>query len=336
MTPSTLVDFSPALDEFRADVLAGLSRRPRRLPCKYFYDSRGSELFDRICELDEYYPTRTELAIMRAFVPEMSEAIGPRARLIELGSGSSAKTRLLIEALPDLAEYVPVDISSSYLHGAIKQLARDYPTLRISPWCADFTRSLRLPRSEFSSKHVVYFPGSTIGNFGPRQSRRLLARIARLVGPGGSLLIGIDLVKERRTLENAYNDAAGVTAAFNLNLLARINREVRGTFKLAAFRHSAMYNAAKRRIEMYLVSTCSQFARVGAERFEFAAGDSICTEHSYKYTIGQFATLAATAGLAPVRVWTDPRRWFAVLYLTAGARQELNASGELAHVNGVH
>jgi dimethylhistidine N-methyltransferase len=273
---------------------------------------------------------------MRAFVPEMSEAIGPRARLIELGSGSSAKTRLLIEALPDLAEYVPVDISSSYLHGASKQLARDYPTLRISPWCADFTRGLRLPRSNRSSKRVVYFPGSTIGNFGPSQSRRLLARIARLIGPRGGLLIGIDMVKDRRTLESAYNDAAGVTAAFNLNLLSRINRELQGTFELAAFRHRATYNAAKRRIEMYLVSTCSQVARVGAGRFEFAAGESICTEHSHKYTIDQFATLAATAGLGLVRVWTDPRRWFAVLYLTAGAREELNAPGEIVHVNGVH
>jgi L-histidine Nalpha-methyltransferase len=334
MTPGTLVDFSPAVDNFRADVLAGLSRRPRRLPCKYFYDRRGSELFDRICELGEYYPTRTELSIMRELVAEMAAAIGPRASLIELGSGSSVKTRLLIEGLSDLAEYIPVDISGAHLQGAAARLARDYPELRIAPVCADFTRGIRLPRSLGWYKRVVYFPGSTIGNFGPRPSRRLLARIARLVGPGGGLLVGIDLVKDHDTLARAYNDAAGVTAAFNLNLLARINRELRGTFNRAAFRHRAIYNTAKRRIEMHQVSMREQMVAVDGRQFELAAGETICTEHSHKYTIDHFRALAAPSGLRLSRAWTDPRCWFAVLYFTAHAPGEFNRI-ERYHGNGI-
>jgi dimethylhistidine N-methyltransferase len=336
MSPSTLIDFSPVVDEFRADVLAGLSRQPRRLPCKYLYDRRGSELFDWICELEEYYPTRTELAIMRAFSGEMAAAIGPRARLIELGSGSSVKSRLLIEALSDPAEYVPVDISREHLHGAAARLARAYPTLRIRPLCGDFTRGLHLPPSRPSIKHVVYFPGSTIGNFGPRESRRLLAHIARLVGPRGGLLIGIDLVKDRRKLVAAYNDAAGVTAAFNLNLLARINRELRGDFDRAAFRHQAIYNSAKRRIEMHLVSTREQAVAVDGQRFEFEPGETICTEYSHKYTIDGFAALAGSAGLSLVRAWNDPRRLFAVLYFTVCGLGDFNRVAEKLHVNGVH
>jgi dimethylhistidine N-methyltransferase len=317
MPQNTLVKLSPAVDEFRADVLAGLSRGPRRLPCKYFYDRRGSELFDRICELEEYYPTRTELAIMRAFGVEMAAAIGPRASVIELGSGSSVKTRLLIEALSDPADYIPVDISREHLHAAAARLAAAYPALRIRPLWADFTRGIRQPHSGRSIKRVVYFPGSTIGNFGPRQSRRLLARIARLVGPGGGLLIGIDLVKDRSPLVAAYNDRAGVTAAFNLNLLSRVNRELGGTFDRAAFSHRAVYNSAKRRIEMHLVSMREQVVAVDGERFEFQYGETICTEHSHKYTVEGFTALAAAAGLRFVRGWTDPRHWFAVLYFTA-------------------
>lgn len=335
MTPSTLADLSPAVDEFRADVLAGLSRRRRRLPCKYFYDRRGSKLFDRICGLEEYYPTRTELAIMRAFAHEMAATIGPRATLIELGSGSSFKTRLLIDALPAVAEYIPVDISGAHLHCAAARLAEEYPDLRIMPLCADFTRGIRLPPSLASTKRVVYFPGSTIGNFVAREARRLLARIARLVRPKGGLLIGIDLVKDRRTLVSAYNDAQGVTAAFNLNLLARINRELRGTFDPAAFRHLAVYDSARRRIEMHLASTRQQTVLVDGKRFEFEPGETICTEYSHKYTIGRFAALAASAGLRLVRAWTDPRHWFAVLYLTSCAQDKLKSLSDGSHVNGI-
>jgi dimethylhistidine N-methyltransferase len=335
MTQSTLVNLSPAVDEFRSEVLAGLSRQRRRLPCKYFYDRRGSELFDRICELEEYYPTRTELGIMRALAHEMAAEIGPRATLIELGSGSSLKTRLLIDALPDVAEYIPVDISGAHLHDAAARLARDFPDLRIIPLCADFTRGVHLPRSLGPHKRVVYFPGSTIGNFVPREARRLLARTRRLVGPKGGLLIGIDLVKDRRTLVAAYNDAKGVTAAFNLNLLDRINRELDGTFDRAAFRHLAVYDRARRRIEMHLASTRQQCVLVDGERFEFEPGETICTEYSHKYTIDQFAALAASVGLRLVHAWTDPRRWFAVLYFTSCAQNEFKSSSEGFHVNGI-
>jgi dimethylhistidine N-methyltransferase len=333
MTQSTLVNLSAAVDEFRVDVLAGLSRRRRRLPCKYFYDRRGSELFDRICELDEYYPTRTELAIMRALAHEMAAAIGPRATLIELGSGSSLKTRLLIDALPDVAQYIPVDISGAHLHDAAARLARDYPDLRIMPLCTDFTRGIRLPRSLGSHKRVVYFPGSTIGNFVPQEARQLLARIARLVGPSGGLLIGIDLVKDRRTLVAAYNDDEGVTAAFNLNLLDRINRELAGTFDRAAFRHLAVYDAARRRVEMHLASTRQQTVLVGGKRFEFEPGETICTEYSHKYTIVQFTAWAAAAGLRLNHAWTDPRQWFAVLYFSTCARRGPKSASEDFHVN---
>jgi dimethylhistidine N-methyltransferase len=335
MTRSTLVDLSPTVDEFRADVLAGLSRRRRRLPCKYFYDRRGSRLFDRICGLEEYYPTRTELAIMRAFAHEMAATIGPRATLIELGSGSSLKTRLLIDALPDLAEYIPVDISRAHLHRAAARLAEEYPDLRVIPLCADFTQGIHLPPSLGSTKRVVYFSGSTIGNFVPREARRLLARIARLVGPQGGLLIGVDLVKERHTLVSAYNDTQGVTAAFNVNLLARINRELRGTFDCAAFRHLAVYDSARRRIEMHLASTRQQSVLVDGERFEFEPGETICTEYSHKYTIDQFAALAEPGGLRLVRAWTDPSRWFAVMCFTACVPDECRWTSETLHVNGI-
>jgi dimethylhistidine N-methyltransferase len=318
MQISNCVDLSPELAEFHADVVTGLSRRPRRLPCKYFYDQRGSHLFDRICQLDEYYPTRTELAIMQKHAGAMAAATGYGASLIELGSGSSLKTRLLLDALPDLASYVPVDISREHLQSSALRLARSYPRLSIKPVAADFTRDFYVPQAALGRKRVVYFPGSTIGNFRPADAQRLLQNIARLAGSGGGLLIGIDLVKDRNLLIAAYNDAAGVTAEFNLNLLDRINRELSGTFDLDAFRHQAIYNGARQRIEMHLVSTQSQSARVGDRRFRFELGETICTEFSHKYTIDQFAALAAPAALRLQHVWTDERRWFAVLYFTVG------------------
>lgn len=315
MPSSGLLDSRPVVEPFQSDVLAGLARRPRRLPCKYFYDQRGSELFDRICQLDEYYLMRTELWILRAFAAEIAAAIGRRACLIELGSGSSLKTRLLFDHLPDLAAYLPVDISREHLQITASILRRAYPGLSITPIDADFTQSVSLPGLPFRRpRRVVYFPGSTIGNFGPREARRLLVRTARLARPGGGLLIGIDLVKDPRLLEAAYNDAAGVTAAFNLNLLARINRELAGTFDLSAFDHAAIYNAARRRIEMNLVSTGRQAVRVAEQRFEFDPYEAICTEYSHKYTIDEFAAMAAPAGLRLEHVWTDPRHWFAVMY----------------------
>jgi L-histidine Nalpha-methyltransferase len=311
------LDLAPATDDFRAEVINGLSRRPRRLPCKYLYDQRGSELFDRICELPEYYPTRTELSIMREFASQIAEAIRPRTVLIELGSGSSQKTRLLLDSLPALSTYVPVDISRRHLHETCMRLSRAYPALKIEPVCGDFTRNLALTSSELlAGPRVVYFPGSTIGNLARGDAQRLLGRIARMAGQDGSLLIGIDLVKDRDVLKAAYNDARGVTAAFNLNLLARINRELAGTFNLNAFRHLAIYNGPRRRIEMHLASLRDQSVSLANQRFHFELGETICTEYSHKYTIPQFVALAAPANLRLRHYWTDRRRWFAVLYFT--------------------
>jgi dimethylhistidine N-methyltransferase len=300
---------------FHADVLAGLRASPKHLPCKYFYDQRGSELFDQICQLDEYYLTRSELAIMDQFAPQMGEQIGPGVMLVEYGSGSSVKTRYLLDALRDPVAYVPVDISRDHLLATAAELARDYPRVEVLPVCADFTGRFALPMAARSWTHAaVYFPGSTIGNFVPPHAAKLLARIARLCGRGGGLLIGIDLKKDVRAIEAAYNDARGVTAAFNLNLLRRINRELDADFDLEQFSHRARYNHELGRVELFLDSRRDQTVTLAAEPIRFAAGESICTEYSHKYTIDEFAGLAAATGLTLRRAWTDKRRNFAVLH----------------------
>jgi dimethylhistidine N-methyltransferase len=303
-------------DRFRADVLAGLSRPRKRLSPKYFYDRAGSRLFDRITELAEYYPTRTELGIMRGRAGEMARRCGPRCLLIELGAGSLTKVRLLLDRLDRPAGYVPVDVSGDHLRAAAAALADDYPALAVAPVAADFTRPFRLPDAE-AARRVVYFPGSTIGNFDPPEADAILRRVARLVGPGGGLLIGLDLRKDAAVLERAYDDAAGVTAAFNRNLLVRINRELGADFDPAAFRHVAFYNRELSRIEMHLVSTAAQRVRVGETAFDFRAGESIHTENSYKYDVAAFAARAAACGLRLDETWTDAQNYFAVLYLTA-------------------
>ena len=300
---------------FEKDVLAGLSKTPKQLPCKYFYDSRGSEIFDRICLLDEYYLTRTELAIMDVFATEMGAQIGPGAMLVEFGSGSGVKTRYLLDSLPDPAAYVGVDVSGRHLEQAARELARDYPRIEILSVCADFTRDFALPASKRSPSHTaVYFPGSTIGNFEPAQAADLLDRIARLCGQAGGLLIGIDLKKDIATIKAAYNDRLGVTAQFNLNLLHRINRELDADFDVDRFSHEARYNDEFGRIEMYLISRVAQTAIIGDEKIEFAAGEAICTEYSHKYTVDEFAAIAAASGLALHNEWTDANRRFAVLH----------------------
>jgi|HubBroStandDraft_6_1064221.scaffolds.fasta_scaffold45452_3 dimethylhistidine N-methyltransferase len=300
---------------FLRDVIAGLQTRPKHLSCKYFYDQRGSKLFDRICQLDEYYLTRSELAIMDRFAPEMGAQIGPGAMLVEYGSGSSVKTRYLLDGLPDPVAYVPVDISGDHLQQTARELARDYPRIEVLPVCADFTQDFALPHSLRATTHAaVYFPGSTIGNFLPGQATGLLRRITRLCGTGGGLLIGIDLKKDAATIEAAYNDRLGVTAEFNLNLLRRINRELGADFDLDQFFHQARYNDEFGRVEMYLVSRRAQAVTFGGETIEFEPGESICTEHSHKYTVGEFAAVAATAGLTLRREWTDKNRQFAVLH----------------------
>jgi dimethylhistidine N-methyltransferase len=303
---------------FRADVLHGLSRPAKELPCKYFYDERGSRLFEQICELDEYYLTRTELAIMRRHAGAMAARIGACCQLIEFGSGSSTKTRLLLDHLVNPAGYVPVDISGAHLERSARILAADYPRLPVRPVYADFTEPLSLPSDVASAaRRVVYFPGSTMGNFTPEAVRSLLQHVRSLCGTGGGLLIGLDLKKDRPTLEAAYNDARGVTSEFNLNLLRRINRELGGDFHLAGFRHFAFYNGEESRIEMHLVSAARQIVQIGAARIPFAPEETIRTEYSYKFDVEAFGKLAAAAGLSVDGVWTDERRWFGVLYLTA-------------------
>lgn len=302
---------------FLRDVHNGLTATPKTLPCKYLYDARGSELFDAICELDEYYPTRTELGIMRERGGEMLDAIGEGSVLIEYGSGSSLKTRLLLERARGLAGYVPIDISGDYLNEVAAGLRHDFPHVPIRPVTADYTRDFELPEpAREARRRVVYFPGSTIGNFEPKAARRFLQRIARVCGEDGGLLIGVDLRKDRAILEPAYDDARGVTAEFNLNLLRRINRELDGEFDLGRFTHRAVYNARASRVEMHLVSRGVQTVRIAGEPYRFADGETIWTESSYKYTLAGFAEMAGTAGLRRRKVWTDADRLFSVQFFS--------------------
>jgi dimethylhistidine N-methyltransferase len=303
-------------ERFRADVLDGLSRPRKRLAAKYFYDAAGSQLFDAITELPEYYPTRKELGILRARSGEMARRCGPRCLLVELGAGSLSKVRLLLGRLDRPAGYVPIDVSGQHLRAAAAALADDYPALDVTPVVADFTRELVLPDVP-AERRVVYFPGSTIGNFDPSEADALLRRVAQLVGPGGGLLLGIDLRKDITVLERAYNDTAGVTAAFNRNLLVRINREFGADFNPSMFRHIAFYNIERSRVEMHLVSAAEQRVQIGDAVFHFRAGESIHTENSYKFDVAEFAGCAARCGLRLDATWTDPRNYFAVLYLTA-------------------
>jgi dimethylhistidine N-methyltransferase len=311
-----LQDFEPCQATFLEEVLDGLARQPKQLACKYFYDDWGSRLFEDICALKEYYPTRTELAIMREAIEPIVAAIGPESLLIEYGSGNSLKTCLLLDHAPRLAGYIPIDISRAQLLRAVEGLANLYPRLRVWPVCADYTQAYELPPlPDVAARRVVFFPGSTIGNFDPREAADFLRHIAAVCGPGGGLLIGVDLKKDPRLLAEAYNDPRGVTAAFNLNLLQRINRELGADFKLDRFAHYAFYNPRAGRIEMHLVSLADQVVRLGGRAIRFDLGESIWTESSYKYALKEFERLAAGAGLSVRGVWTDPARLFSVQYL---------------------
>ncbi len=303
-------------DTFLDDVLAGLGRPQKELPAKYFYDNAGSYLFDRITELDDYYLTRTELGIMRQNADRMAAWCGPQCLLVELGAGSLVKVRLLLDRLHRPAGYVPVDLSGSHLHAAAAALVQEHPDLAVLPLCADFTEEFPLPDVP-AARRVVYFPGSTIGNFDPAKANQLLRRIAGLVGRGGGLLLGVDLQKDPRVIEAAYNDRRGVTAAFNRNLLVRINRELAADFDLAAFRHRAFYNRERSRIEMHLVSLSDQQVRIGDAEFRIKVGETIHTENSYKYNLAELKSRAARCGLRTDDVWTDEQNFFAVLYLTS-------------------
>jgi dimethylhistidine N-methyltransferase len=307
---------APAATRFRDDVLAGLSRPQKWLPAKYFYDAVGSRLFDQITELDEYYPTRTELGIMRAHAGAMAARCGANCLLVELGAGSLVKVRLLLDELSRPAGFVPVDVSGEHLRAAARELTADYPDVPVYPLVADFAHPFELPPVA-AARRVVYFPGSTIGNFDPPDAAALLRNVARLVGPGGGLLLGVDLRKDPAVLERAYNDAKGVTAAFNLNLLARINRELGADFDPAAFRHRAIYNQNRHRIEMHLVSAADQWVSVAGRSFAFRAGETIHTENSYKHDATELARRAAAWHLRADQTWTDSDGYFAVLYLTA-------------------
>lgn len=320
----TLYDFEPAPDDLRADVLAGLSGPAKKLPPKYFYDEVGAQLFERICGLDAYYPTRTEIGILRGAAREIAERIGPGCRLVEFGSGSGIKTRILLEQLQDAVAYIPIDISRSQLLAFAVSLATAFPELEVLPVCADYTAGFTLPKpARPAAGAVAFFPGSTIGNFEPEDAVSFLTHVGELCGPGGRLLIGVDLEKDPDVIERAYNDPEDVTAAFNVNLLTRINRECGADFNLSAFRHEAPYVEADGRIEMRLVSTRAQEVRIPSEAgpesqvtIAFEAGEFILTEYSHKYAPEAFEQLAGRAGWVVEERWTDAEQWFGVYLLS--------------------
>lgn len=297
------------------EILEGLSRPQKALSPKFFYDSRGSILFDAICELPEYYLTRTELSIMQMHIDEIVGLVGPQASLIEFGSGSSQKTRMLLEKLDRLAAYVPVDISRDHLLSAAESLAADFPTVEVWPVLADFTQPFELPNpSVMPLRNIVYFPGSTIGNFSPKKAHSLLQVMHVEAGKDGALLIGVDLQKDTAIIERAYNDEAGVTAEFNLNMLSRINQEFGANFNLNLFGHSAIYNEKYDRVELNLISECEQLVRIGGQSIHFDKGEALLTEHSHKYTLEQFCGMADSAGFDVHKVWTDPEQLFSIQY----------------------
>jgi dimethylhistidine N-methyltransferase len=316
-TPLTsFEDGAPERKEFLSDVLIGLIGRPKSLPCKYFYDERGSDLFRQICELPEYYPTRIETALLMDCADAISAAIGPRCRLIEYGTGSSEKMRILLDALELPSAFISVDISREHLLQTTSALARDYPEVEVHAVCADFTKSFVVPHSTKTlvGKTIAFFPGSSLGNFHRREAIEFLMNVANVVGQNGGLVIGIDLKKDVNILNAAYRDSAGVTAAFNLNLLVRINNELGGTFDVDTFKHHAFYNEEKGRIEMHIVSLKEQKVSIGDKEIHFRDGETIHTENSYKYDIDEFQDLASEAGFISAQVWRDPNHLFSVHY----------------------
>lgn len=312
-TPGSIrfFDYRPTPADVRAEVLEGLGRSAKRLSPKLFYDQRGSQLFDAITELPEYYPTRTEIGILREYGSEMADLLGRDNVLIELGSGSSLKIQTLLAALQP-SVYMPVDISKEHLLESAHALAERFPGLSIRAACADYSAPFRLPLELDWTDLAAFFPGSSIGNFDPDEARLLLGRVASLLGTGGRLLIGVDLPKDPAILNAAYDDAQGVTAAFNLNLLSRINRELEADFDLDAFSHRAFFNTERSRVEMHLVSRIEQQVEVAGVRFGFRAGETIHTENSYKYGIDAFHRLAGDAGFVAEQVWTDEQGLFSV------------------------
>jgi dimethylhistidine N-methyltransferase len=309
---------TPALstDDFRHEFLAGLALPVKRVPCKYLYDQHGAKLFEAICELNEYYPTRTEISILRRNIREITALFGPKCALVDLGSGNSAKSRLLLQHLVAPAAYVPIDVSHAQLLCCADRLAQDYPGLVVLPVCADFTGPFHLPElPPWTQQIVLFYPGSTIGNIEPHEAGAFLRRICKLCGRQTAILVGVDLDKNPTLLRAAYNDSQGLTAAFNLNLLARANRELNANFDLSLFQHRAIYNPDARRVEMHLISCKHQSIRISGRQFRFAQGEPLITEHSYKYTVESFNKLVHSAGFNVERIWSDPNDWFSVQYL---------------------
>lgn len=302
-------------EEFRRAVLSGLSASPRAIPAKFLYDARGSALFDAICELPEYYPTRTETAILRDCAADIATLAGPASVLVEYGSGSSVKTRLLLDAMPGLDGYVPIDISREHLDTTAARLRRDYPGLRVEPVCGDYMAIEALLPSINGARRIGFFPGSTIGNLTPEEATAFLRRARRLLRDDGALVLGVDLKKDHRRLHDAYNDSAGVTAQFTLNLLRRMNRELDANFDLSAFAHDAFYDSVQGRIEIYVRSLRDQAVTVAGHRFAFAVGERVHTEYSYKYDDAGIEALARSGGFEIARTWVDPSRQFAVVFL---------------------
>src|SRR5262245_45937128 len=310
---------TPELADFLADVIAGLSTNPRTIPCKYFYDERVAALFQKIFALPEYYVTRTEIDILDRHRADIASHLGPSVELIGLGTGAGTKTRILIEALENPAVYIPVDISEKQLRKSTILFRKIFPKLEILPVCADYLQPVVLPSPRHKpSRNIVYFPGSTIGNFEPDEAIQFLGRIANVCHGGGGLLIGADLKKDPEVLDAAYNDRAGVTAQFNLNLLERINRELGADFDPDQWRHRAIYNSSAGRIEMHLLSQADQFVHFNEHKFHFRQGEKIITEYSYQYSPDEFAALAANAGFDFGRMWTDEARLFGVFYFVSG------------------
>lgn len=311
-----ITDLHPSPDDIVGDVLAGLSQTPKRLPSKYFYDARGSELFEQITRQPEYYLTGIELQLLADSAGEIAAAVGPHAHVVEYGSGSGRKTRLLLDALDDPVAYTPIEISRSALRASVERLDREFDGVEVLPVCADFTQPVPLPKPAHEADHaLVFFPGSTLGNFTDAEALRLLCAMRETMGQRGGALVGIDLQKSPDIIEAAYNDAAGVTAAFTLNLLARLNRDIGSDFDLDGFDHRAVYVRDAGRIETFLVSRRAQMVTVEGRRFHFAPGEAMQVEYSQKYTDAGFEALAARAGLRVAHRWNDPKDWFGLRLL---------------------
>lgn len=307
-------DFHPQFDSMLNEVWQGLSESQKTLPPKFFYDETGSKLFDQICKLEEYYPTRTEMAILETHAEEIASLCGDNVSLIELGSGSSKKIRILLDAMKPSA-YLPLDISKDHLISSSHQLAEDYPWLEVHAACVDYSTAWKLPYQSGLGKRVAFFPGSSIGNFNPENALNLLKEVAQLVGKNGDLLVGVDRIKADKILNAAYNDSKGITAKFNLNLLTRINNDLNANFNVEQFKHHAFFNQKLNRIEMHLISTVAQSVEIAGKTFNFEKDETIHTENSYKYSYDSFLELAAKAGFKCRQHWSDDQDWFSVFLL---------------------